>query len=104
VGVCDSVTRGWQVANVREGWSNEICVGLDQKNWGLTLLQHDSHRTYRGNKRNHFGVIEDVKCVGISGGKTLHQSRRVGRQCLTGCEWRWGAVVTAPLALPQEFC
>jgi len=30
VGVCDGVTRGWQVADVREGWSNEIHLYINR--------------------------------------------------------------------------
>jgi len=93
-------------------------VGLDKKNWELTLLQHDSHIAYRSSLgapmlvsreqrtsviRPRLGVhafgedasggiayrvIEDVAHVRVGGGETLHKTGRVVWRCLTGRKWR----------------
>jgi hypothetical protein len=74
---------------------------MDQKDWGLTLLQRDNQRTYGSSLREgawlwsvHFagkrrqkkslGVIEDVAYVRIGGGEALHNAGRSFRRCLTG--------------------
>jgi hypothetical protein len=79
---------------------------MDQKDWGLTLLQHDNQRTYGSSLREgawlwsvHFagkkrqekslGVIEDVAYVRIGGGEALQNAGKAFRRCLTGREWRW---------------